>query len=986
MYLPFLFFVFMVFTGSAQERPTVPANAQTKVANTTDQLTKISGTFNKPQTDEVGLRFYRDLISFDEELYLIPIDEHNRFSMNFKLSQPTTAVLSYNGREIPLYIEPGDDLKILCDGRQFPHQLVFKGKGSTHNMYLKSFNNAFSFITEESVLYEITSMQPMVFRRYIDQLHQKKWNHYIGYDRSKRRLFSEHFKHYMFAEIDYWKAYQLLRYRIEHAVANNKSVPLTLPVSYYNFLREILVNNDEALDNRYYLFFLEQYLNLRKDNPKELQENNFQSTSIYVNISSVAILNQPEMPPVLTEITQGDRLLYLNEKTDFKSKVLIKDALHEGYWYKVKTATGITGWVIGVGLQFEEEEESPHVVILGDRIASLNNKIVAKYLKGKALYYITANDIYWRSHIEPEEMLSLEIENFLLNNPVPEYDHIIRDVWETIKQSDQKNEVVYGATIYRIVKEPTILSSNFNEKTNSVADKSKPEKQKNQISTPQELPKVVAPVVVDEPKIKNKKQDISKIKKPSVIEKNNATPPQEALTDYVQIEMPAPERAGSVSQFSGKVNNYFVKPFKLVLYSDPIRYEEIVYNISVSPNHTFTVDFNLTAPAVARLVYGDDQMEIYVEPGDQLHANFDGANFKQSMEFAGQGSVHNNYLVKATLQFELLGNQIQQKMRVASPEDFSDFLNHCRNNKHQFLEAYSTTDFSTGFKAYALADIDYWYAYQRFNFPWEYEMRANNKGKYLPKSYYKFLNDLEVCNDRALPNQHYVYFLDQFFNYQKEQEENAGLTNMQLAKKYLFGDPLNFYKAKLLSMACLRGKAKESGPVIKQFIAENPNEIYNDVLRFVYNDAKGLLKGESAPEFLLIDRTGKEVALADLRGKIIFLDFWATWCQPCVQSLKNSKQWKKEFEDKAVEFVYISLDEDKTAWTNFVTRHGIKGTHLSVRKGSGYQSEIAKRYKVKRLPTYFIIDKNGKIYFNSSDKKTQLRRSSEMINELLLSN
>ena len=117
----------------------------------------------------------------------------------------------------------------------------------------------------------------------------------------------------------------------------------------------------------------------------------------------------------------------------------------------------------------------------------------------------------------------------------------------------------------------------------------------------------------------------------------------------------------------------------------------------------------------------------------------------------------------------------------------------------------------------------------------------------------------------------YVYFLDQFFDYQAEQIENKGLTTNELIEKYLKGESAAYFKAKKLSIACKRGKAKREGENIKSFIENNSYETYNDVLRLVYNEVKGLQVGMDAPNFTLSDIDGEEVNLSELKGKVVYL-------------------------------------------------------------------------------------------------------------------
>jgi len=312
-------------------------------------------------------------------------------------------------------------------------------------------------------------------------------------------------------------------------------------------------------------------------------------------------------------------------------------------------------------------------------------------------------------------------------------------------------------------------------------------------------------------------------------------------------------------------------------------------------------------------------------------------------------------------------------------------MQKAKNQKQDFFNNKQDLDqYSNSFRRFAEADIIFWFAYNLLNYQWEYPFANNMDAPMkLPEEFYDFLSEIPVSMDGALPNNYYTYFLDQFFDYQSEHPDNLGLNDLELSEKYLVGEPLAYFKAKKLAIACRRGKAKKRGEEILRFIENNPYETYNDVLRLVYNEAKGLRVGMKAPEFELADINGNMVQLSDLEGKVVYLDFWATWCSPCVQQMKNSKIWKSKFKDKDVAFVYVSLDKNKEAWEKFVKSNDIEGFHLAAAGKDVYRSQIAKLYKVKKLPWYFLIDKKGNIAFKSSKSSGRIQ---DRINELLFAN
>jgi thiol-disulfide isomerase/thioredoxin len=99
--------------------------------------------------------------------------------------------------------------------------------------------------------------------------------------------------------------------------------------------------------------------------------------------------------------------------------------------------------------------------------------------------------------------------------------------------------------------------------------------------------------------------------------------------------------------------------------------------------------------------------------------------------------------------------------------------------------------------------------------------------------------------------------------------------------------------------------------------------------------------------------------LSDLKGKVVYLGFWATWCRQCVGEMISEKKTKDVLKNKPVAFVYVSLDKDTTASMRIARKYKIDGIfHFA---SGGWNAKEAQLYGVQGMPAYFLIDRDGKI-------------------------
>lgn len=151
---------------------------------------------------------------------------------------------------------------------------------------------------------------------------------------------------------------------------------------------------------------------------------------------------------------------------------------------------------------------------------------------------------------------------------------------------------------------------------------------------------------------------------------------------------------------------------------------------------------------------------------------------------------------------------------------------------------------------------------------------------------------------------------------------------------------------------------------LRKAIASNLHEKYprNSFVEneyAAYNQTQPLEIGSEAPEIVMNSPKGKEIALSSLRGKVVLIDFWASWCGPCRAEAPNLVQTYNKYKSKGFEIYGVSLDEDEDAWTKGIKKMGLDWIHVSDLAGWGCSA--IESYGFDGIPFTVLIDREGKI-------------------------
>lgn len=254
------------------------------------------------------------------------------------------------------------------------------------------------------------------------------------------------------------------------------------------------------------------------------------------------------------------------------------------------------------------------------------------------------------------------------------------------------------------------------------------------------------------------------------------------------------------------------------------------------------------------------------------------------------------------------------------------------------------------------------------------------------------IDSLENANIQGSASHNdYVSFnrsIQSLSNYQKEisillyEAENAGDT-IQLAEYSRVYDSVDMIKnAKIKDFISQNSKSMVSVYALRRYLVYyleyqelkdlfeklDTNLSQSDYYQYLSIRLETLNRcniGKQAQDFTMNDTQDKPVSLSSFKGKVVLIDFWASWCEPCRQESPNLVKNYKRFHNKGFEILSISFDSKQSNWLKAIEDDKLEWTHVSELKG--WESEVGKMYGVISIPHSLLIDRNGIIIAKGED-------------------
>lgn len=443
--------------------------------------------------------------------------------------------------------------------------------------------------------------------------------------------------------------------------------------------------------------------------------------------------------------------------------------------------------------------------------------------------------------------------------------------------------------------------------------------------------------------------------------------------------------------FSGNIDNCSKSKFefgKVDKPTDGSKWQKVKIK-----NGDFSVVIKTNEPTVLRCYFKGKELDFYASPGDSLKLTADYNKLLSTTRFEGKGKKTAQFYTAWKQKFKALNTSDFDNYDKCNPERYLELRKKLLDSELAFLNGYATNNelkeslffnyYATNFKFRFYSDLRRYITYHN-NIEEE-----GLKVEYLPLV--KLLDEIDYNNPNLVETEAHMWHLMEYIDQVKYRQL---IYEKELPKS--IKDSVHWTtRTYLLSKEILNKKAHETYVMTLLFELVNPltvrtlAPIYEDFIktcssenRITLQDAfkryKRLNKKKKIHRDSKIIQTdgGLTEIIHSHKGSLLYIDFWASWCGPCIGEMPASKEIQEKFKNEDVKFLFISVDQDESSWKKAISVYEIPGIHYRLEKEKS--ADLLESLLSKGVPHYLIVGRDGEIINRNAKRPTDQGLDSDL--------
>lgn len=418
--------------------------------------------------------------------------------------------------------------------------------------------------------------------------------------------------------------------------------------------------------------------------------------------------------------------------------------------------------------------------------------------------------------------------------------------------------------------------------------------------------------------------------------------------------------------------------------------------VPIDSDGNFHVALDITAPMKGSLYFGRDMIDgrgfnkniyVYVSPGDSIFitANTDVLTdsnaIQNTLHITGTNAAPSRFMNEQDWAFNSYP-QLRQNNYLfiysLGPDAYKQNADSIRDEQIRFVKKYADTARLPQFMQQAyISEVENLASARKIAYPSGHASFTKKTNVELPENYYDFMDDIKISDNLEQVGMPYLRFANFYFQNKYALKKKEGYTEDYLT----FLESEMKQRPRYILMAYSLG-GNFSPEVYAKFGEGTP---YSDLQKIVsdrYGHLEKMLPGRQAPVVVLKDIDGKAINSGDaFNGKFTYIDFWATWCKPCIKEIPDLLVLKDEYAHQNIEFVSISIDAERDEWEEYVKKEKMAGLQYWVdEKNKAIYGGV---FNINMIPRFVLLDDKGRIVHANAPRPSSGEDIRKLLNESL---